>query len=94
MIGNVIGWIIAGLIIGALARAFVPGRQNMGIMMTIILGIVGAFVGGLIGAFIFGYPLDQPYYNDYSTMWPGWLLSIVGAVLVLWIGVASTRRRI
>ena len=45
-IGNLIGWIIAGLIVGAFARLLVPGRQSIGIAMTIVLGIVGALVGG------------------------------------------------
>lgn len=94
MIANLIGWIIAGLVVGAIARLLVPGRQDMGVTMTIILGIVGAFMGGLMAAFIFGYPMDRPYYDNYATMWPGWLMSIVGAVLVLWIGVAATRSRV
>lgn len=48
MIGAIIGYIVIGLIIGAVARLVIPGRQNMGIAITIILGIVGAVVGGLI----------------------------------------------
>jgi uncharacterized membrane protein YeaQ/YmgE (transglycosylase-associated protein family) len=41
--------IVTGLIIGALARLAVPGRNPMGIVMTIVLGIVGSLVGGLVG---------------------------------------------
>jgi uncharacterized membrane protein YeaQ/YmgE (transglycosylase-associated protein family) len=52
MIGLIIGYIIIGAIIGALARLAVPGRQTMGIGLTILLGIVGAVVGGLIAAAI------------------------------------------
>lgn len=48
MIGLIVGYIITGLIVGALARLVVPGRNPIGIVMTILLGIVGAIVGGLI----------------------------------------------
>ncbi len=48
MISLIIGYIITGLIVGALARLVIPGRQDMGIGLTILLGIVGAVVGGLI----------------------------------------------
>ena len=75
-----LSWIITGLIVGLIARAIVPGRQNFGWIMTIVLGIVGAFVGGLISSFIW------PTWNadaSVSTMWPGWIMSIVGGVLVL-----------
>jgi uncharacterized membrane protein YeaQ/YmgE (transglycosylase-associated protein family) len=44
----VIGFIIAGLIIGALARLLVPGKQNLGILATLLLGLVGSVIGGLI----------------------------------------------
>ena len=43
-VGSLIGWIVAGLIVGAFARLIVPGRQNIGIGMTIVLGIVGAML--------------------------------------------------
>jgi uncharacterized membrane protein YeaQ/YmgE (transglycosylase-associated protein family) len=48
MIGLVIGYIFTGLVIGALARLVVPGRNPIGIFMTIALGILGAVAGGLI----------------------------------------------
>jgi uncharacterized membrane protein YeaQ/YmgE (transglycosylase-associated protein family) len=77
---QVVGWIIAGLIVGAIARLLIPGRQEMGIVMTIILGIVGAFVGGLIAAQLFGPP---PPEISVDTHWRGWLMSILGGVLVV-----------
>ncbi|WP_406829856.1 GlsB/YeaQ/YmgE family stress response membrane protein [Pedococcus sp. KACC 23699] len=48
MIGTIIGAIIAGLIIGALARLVLPGKQNISVLMTIILGILGSLVGSFI----------------------------------------------
>lgn len=54
MIGLIIGYIVIGLIVGALARLVIPGRQNMGIGITIALGVVGAVVGGLITRAILG----------------------------------------
>jgi len=95
MIGHIIGWIVAGLIVGLLARAIVPGRQNMGMMMTIVLGIVGAFVGGFIGSLLFGPNLTVDN-NGFAveTAWPGWIMAIVGGVLVLWVAVAATRSRV
>lgn len=48
MIGLIIGYLITGLVIGALARLVVPGRNPIGLPMTILLGIVGALAGGLI----------------------------------------------
>lgn len=70
--------IIIGLIAGALARLIMPGRDPMGIVMTIILGIVGSVLGGLIGMAL--------WRNDTDGFQPaGLLLSILGAIIVLWI---------
>ncbi|HKP14290.1 MAG TPA: GlsB/YeaQ/YmgE family stress response membrane protein, partial [Blastocatellia bacterium] len=52
MIGDIIGWLIVGLIVGALARLIMPGRDPMGCLMTALLGIAGSVVGGLIGRLI------------------------------------------
>ncbi|MBJ7356563.1 MAG: GlsB/YeaQ/YmgE family stress response membrane protein [Nocardioides sp.] len=47
-----IGFLVAGLIIGALARLFKPGRQNLSILMTLLLGVVGSVIGGVIASAI------------------------------------------
>lgn len=47
-IGNIIAWIVLGLIAGALAKVIMPGKDPGGLLVTIVLGIVGAFVGGWI----------------------------------------------
>lgn len=50
----IIGWLVVGLIIGAVAHLLVPGRQRIGIIGTIVFGIVGALVGGLVTTAIIG----------------------------------------
>lgn len=54
MIGLIISYIVIGAIVGALARLVIPGRQDMSVVMTVLLGIAGAVVGGLITRAIVG----------------------------------------
>lgn len=49
MLGLIVGIIVIGLIAGALARLVVPGKQNISVLTTIVLGIIGSFVGGFLG---------------------------------------------
>jgi uncharacterized membrane protein YeaQ/YmgE (transglycosylase-associated protein family) len=82
---SIIGWIIFGAIVGALARLLMPGRDPVGCLLTIVLGIVGSVLGGyLLGLIISGRGTDPA----------GWIGSIIGAVLVLWLyrRFASPRR--
>jgi uncharacterized membrane protein YeaQ/YmgE (transglycosylase-associated protein family) len=76
----VIGFLVAGLVIGALARLIVPGKQRLGILATLALGLVGSLIGGLIAQF-FGT----------GSIWElnviGFVLAVVAAVLL--IGVAE-----
>jgi uncharacterized membrane protein YeaQ/YmgE (transglycosylase-associated protein family) len=83
-------WIATGLVVGLIARAIIPGRQSMGLALTIGLGIVGAFVGGLISMAFWPTWANDP---DVNRMWPGWLMSILGGVVVLGLYVAATNRR-
>lgn len=77
MIFSLIGMLIIGLIVGAVARFIMPGRDAMGCLGTSLLGITGSFVGGIIGRALLG---PRPGYWH-----PGFILSVIGAVLVLWI---------
>jgi uncharacterized membrane protein YeaQ/YmgE (transglycosylase-associated protein family) len=87
MIGSVISWIIFGLVIGFVVRALYPGRQHMGFAATICLGIAGSVVGGLI-AWAFGFhPEDGPFAGA------GWILSIIGGLIVVWASLALSRPR-
>jgi len=81
-----LGWLVIGLIAGALARLLVPGRQSMGIMMTMILGLVGSVVGGVISGLIFGYDPLAPGFQP-----AGLLMSTLGAIIVLIVFVRSRR---
>jgi uncharacterized membrane protein YeaQ/YmgE (transglycosylase-associated protein family) len=74
---GILGWIVLGLIAGAIAKAIMPGKDPGGIIVTILLGIVGAVLGGFIGRAIFG--TDIGTFFDLST----WLLAILGALIVL-----------
>jgi uncharacterized membrane protein YeaQ/YmgE (transglycosylase-associated protein family) len=49
-----IAWLLIGLVIGALARFLVPGRQHIGIILTILIGIVAALLGGIVTTAILG----------------------------------------
>ena len=69
---DVIVYVVAGLVIGALARLLIPGRQNMSVVATIVLGVIAAVVGGLLWEAIFPD-------NDGIA----WIGSILVAVLLL-----------
>ena len=75
-----IWWIVIGLIAGALARLIMPGRDPMGVIATILLGIVGSILGGLVSWAIWGADEAGRSFRP-----AGLLLSIVGAIIVLWI---------
>jgi uncharacterized membrane protein YeaQ/YmgE (transglycosylase-associated protein family) len=91
---NLIGWLLAGLIVGAIARMLVPGRHDLGVAMTIVLGIVGALVGGFVGSALFGPNLLLDSTGTYAveTAWPGWIMAILGGVMVLWLVLALEGR--
>jgi uncharacterized membrane protein YeaQ/YmgE (transglycosylase-associated protein family) len=80
-------WLIIGLIAGGLARLIIPGKQPMGLLMTMILGLVGSVVGGLISTAIFGYSAADPGFHT-----GGLIMSIIGAVIVLGIYGAYAHR--
>ena len=81
---GILGWILFGLVVGALAKLVMPGRDPGGIIVTILLGIVGAVVGGFIGRSLGFYGPGQS---------AGFLMSIAGAIVLLAIYRMFTRRR-
>jgi len=82
---GIIGWIVLGLIAGAIAKAILPGRQGGGWIATLILGVVGALLGGFIGNAIFGLGLEE--FFSIQT----WLVAIAGSIIVLLIYGLVTR---
>jgi uncharacterized membrane protein YeaQ/YmgE (transglycosylase-associated protein family) len=84
-----IGWIIVGLIAGALARLIVPGRDPMGIGGTLLLGLVGSLIGGFLGFLIFGRDIE-----DGAVQTAGLFGSVIGAViaLLIWRAISSRNR--
>ena len=81
---SIIIMIIVGFIVGLIARAIMPGDQNMGIIMTTILGIIGAVVAGFLGQSLGWYQPGEP---------AGWIGSVVGAIIVLFVvGLVAKKR--
>jgi len=82
--GGIIQMIVVGLIVGLLARAIMPGDQKLGLILTTLLGIAGSAVANFIGSSVGWY---QP---GAST---GWIASIVGALIVLFVyGMVAGKR--
>ena len=79
---QIIGLIVVGLIIGALARLIKPGKQRLSLVATLVLGIVGAIIGGVIGHL----------FNRNTSIWElnivGFIIAVIAAVLL--IGVAES----
>lgn len=73
---SLIGWIIFGAVVGVIARFLMPGRDPMGCIMTIMLGIAGSVLGGLLLGVLIGGRTTDP---------AGWIGSVIGAVLLLWL---------
>ena len=80
-VGVFISWMICGLVVGLIARFLVAGRQNMSLVLTMVLGVIGAVVGGLLYSFIRGVP-SEPFSLE-GNAWHGWIVAIIGAVIVL-----------
>jgi uncharacterized membrane protein YeaQ/YmgE (transglycosylase-associated protein family) len=86
---GIIGWILLGLLAGAIAKAILPGDDPGGIIATILIGIAGALVGGLIASALDVGDLDE--FFDIGT----WLIAIGGSLLLLlaYRAIASRRSR-
>jgi len=80
----VIGWIVFGLVVGALAKLVMPGRDPGGIIVTMLLGIAGALLGGFLGRAMGLYGPGEA---------AGFLMSFLGAVILLIVYRMMMRRR-
>ena len=75
---GILGWIVLGLLAGAIAKAILPGNDPGGIIVTMIIGIVGALLGGFLAQLIFDTSTVDKFF-EIST----WLTAIVGAIILL-----------
>jgi len=75
---GIFGWIVLGLLAGAIAKAILPGDDPGGIIVTMIIGIVGAIVGGFLAQLIFDVDSLDNFFD-----WSTWLTAIVGAIILL-----------
>ena len=87
MIATILSALVVGLIVGALARLIMPGKQNIGVIMTIILGALGSFIGAWL-----------TYQLGYQNSNGGWqvipfLVGIIVAIVLIAIYVGITGRR-
>ena len=73
---GIIGTIVVGLIVGALARLLMPGEQKMGWILTILLGIGGSLIAGYVGQAVGWYQAGQG---------AGWVASVIGALVLLFV---------
>jgi uncharacterized membrane protein YeaQ/YmgE (transglycosylase-associated protein family) len=87
MIGTILSALIVGLIVGALARLIMPGKQSIGVIMTIVLGALGSFIGSWL-----------TYQLGYQNSNGGWqiipfLVGIIVAIILIAIYIGITGRR-
>jgi uncharacterized membrane protein YeaQ/YmgE (transglycosylase-associated protein family) len=73
---SILGWIVFGLIVGALAKLVMPGRDPGGVIVTILLGIAGALLGGFVGRALGWYQSGEA---------AGFVMATLGALLLLFI---------
>lgn len=67
---------VVGFVVGLIARAVLPGTQSLGIILTAVLGIAGALLAGFLGQSMGWYAPGEP---------AGWIASVVGAILLLFV---------
>ena len=82
---GILAWILFGLVVGIIAKLLMPGRDPGGFIVTILLGIAGALVGGFAGRAMGFYAENQG---------AGWLMSILGAIVLLALYRMMVRRRV
>lgn len=80
---GVLYWIVFGLIVGVLAKLIMPGRDAGGFIITVLLGIAGSLVGGFLGQLLGLYGPGQA---------GGIIMSILGAILLLWVYRRATHK--
>jgi uncharacterized membrane protein YeaQ/YmgE (transglycosylase-associated protein family) len=82
---GILSWILFGLVVGVIAKLLMPGRDPGGFIVTILLGVAGALFGGFIGRAMGFYGENQG---------AGWIMSILGAIVLLVLYRMMVRRRV
>ena len=82
---GILSWILFGLVVGVIAKLLMPGRDPGGFIITILLGIAGALIGGFVGRALGMYETNQG---------AGWIMSILGAIILLALYRMMVRRRV
>jgi uncharacterized membrane protein YeaQ/YmgE (transglycosylase-associated protein family) len=82
---GILSWILFGLVVGIIAKLLMPGRDPGGFIVTILLGIAGALLGGFIGRAMGFYGPNEA---------AGWIISILGAIVLLALYRMMVRRRV
>jgi uncharacterized membrane protein YeaQ/YmgE (transglycosylase-associated protein family) len=82
---SILTWILFGLVVGIIAKLLMPGRDPGGFIVTILLGIAGALLGGFIGRAMGFYGPSEG---------AGWIISILGAIVLLALYRMMVRRRV
>lgn len=77
---GIIGWIVLGLLAGAIAKFIMPGDDPGGIIVTMLIGIVGALLGGFLAATLFNVSVNDSFF-DFAT----WVSAIVGSLILLFV---------
>jgi uncharacterized membrane protein YeaQ/YmgE (transglycosylase-associated protein family) len=83
---GILVFLLFGLVVGFLARAIMPGRQHMGLIMTSVLGMVGSLLGGFLGSMLGHHDMDHVHSA-------GFIGSVIGALLLLALVHMGGRRR-
>ena len=86
MLGLIVSLVIIGLIAGAIARLVIPGKQDLSILGTIVLGIIGSFLGGFLGYLIFHKDAGSGFLQP-----AGIIGSVIGSIIVLLVYVRVGR---
>jgi uncharacterized membrane protein YeaQ/YmgE (transglycosylase-associated protein family) len=81
----ILSWIVFGLVIGIIAKLLMPGKDPGGFIVTILLGVAGALIGGFIGRAMGLYTAGQS---------AGWIMSVLGAIILLALYRMMVRRRV
>jgi len=81
----IIGFLVFGLVVGALARLIKPGKQNLSLLMTLLLGVVGSLIGGVVAT-----ALGTGSFTELNIL--GAIVAIIAAVLLIGVFEGMSRR--